>query len=61
MDDCALCDHDEAEHEETMPGSRFLGRCRRRGYYGPTKHMYVECDCPGYEPSISEPCQEATA
>lgn len=47
--ECVLCGDYEADHEETRPGDRFLGRCRQRNYYGPGRNDFVRCDCPGFE------------
>lgn len=56
MSVCALCGDYESEHEETRPGSRFLGRCRTRQYHElvngdgeVVRRDYDVCDCPGYE------------
>lgn len=49
MAECLLCGDYETEHEETTPGSRFLGRCRVRHYHGCAKDDYEPCLCPGYE------------
>jgi hypothetical protein len=54
MAECALCGDFETEHEETSPGSRFLGRCRTRILITPPTALlpegsYEQCDCPGFE------------
>lgn len=55
MTECALCGDYESEHEETSPGSRYLGRCRKLTMLSPPTKLvpeggYESCDCPGYEP-----------
>lgn len=56
MPECLHRGDYETEHEETSPGSRYLGRCRSRTLIRPPDTLlpeghYEQCDCPGYEPA----------
>lgn len=59
MAECLLCGDSELSHEETSPGSRFLGACRTRILVRPPNTLlpeghYETCDCPGFEPATED-------